>query len=274
MAELHHESVVPNLRNGVRFYFSDEPLPKYVPFHWHNSIELVYVIDGHLRFTIDGSSLDVDDGEFAMVRSGAIHDVASGPNHAYVLQVPLRVVRPFVDEPEKVAFVNGESGSRDYARIASSVYALGDILRHPGEGSAFDFEIYLLTILKRMFTAFKAPGEAPGPADGVKEIIAYLHEHVTESIVVGELAERFGYNPSYLSRMFKQKTGISLVGYIYELKVNRLNDDLLQTNLPIAELMERNGLTNPRLTREVFQRQFGMLPKDVRKRAREGAAGA
>lgn len=41
MERKHHENVVPNLRNGVRFYYSDEPFTNYIPFHWHNSLEVV-----------------------------------------------------------------------------------------------------------------------------------------------------------------------------------------------------------------------------------------
>lgn len=264
MVELYHESVIPNLRNGVRFYYSDEPLPKYVPFHWHNSIELVYVIDGHLRFTIDGRPLHVHDGEFAMVGSGAIHDVASGPNHAYVLQVPLRAIRPFRDNPEDASFVNGRTGTLEYAEVATCVATMGKLIERPAPGASFDFEISLLSILKCMYGAFAVPRSGSNATEGVKEIIAYLHEHATEQVRVDELAARFGYNPSYLSRMFKQQTGISIVSYLYEVRVNLLYDDLLNTDASIGELMRKNGLTNVRLAREAFKQQFGMLPSDVR----------
>lgn len=65
--------------------------------------------------------------------------------------------------------------------------------------------------------------------------------------------------------MFKQRTGISLVQYMYEVKVNRLHDDLLNTDESIKALTEKYALNNSRMTREVFKRQYGMLPKDVRK---------
>lgn len=262
----HHESVVPDLRHGVRFYYSDEPRPKYVPFHWHNSVELVYVLDGHLRFVIGGHPHHIRTGEFAMVQSGAVHDVASGPNHAYVLQVPLRAIRPFFSNPESVAFVNGRTWTPEYAEVISQVQTMGNIIKHPSAEGDFDFEICLLNILKRMFCSFRDPEPHSASDARIKEILAYLQDHVTEAISVGELASLFGYNPSYLSRMFKEQTGISLVSYVYTLRVNRLYEDLLETDLSVTELMAADGLTNPRLARQVFQRQFGMLPKDVRAR--------
>lgn len=266
MSAQHHESVIPNVRNGVRFYFSDEPRDKYVPFHWHSSLEVVCVLDGHVRFTIDGKVLHVRGGEFAMVPSGAIHDVASGPNHAYVLQVPLREVRDLYGDAERCLFLNGQTHRPEYAEVVSCFDQMGAAVAHPSAAGWFDFEISLLTVLKHMFCVFGVPGAAAHATDGVKEIISYLHEHATEPIVVGELASHFGYNPSYLSRMFKQQTGVSLVSYVYEVKVNRLHDDLLATDETVAALMRRNGLTNARLTREVFRERYGVLPGELRAR--------
>lgn len=265
MAERHHETVVPNIRGGVRFYYSDEPRDKYVPFHWHSSLECVCVLDGHLRFTIDGKAFHARDGQFVMVPSGAIHDVASGPNHAYVLQVPLREVRQLRDNPEGAVFLNGQVHRPEYAEVVSCFNRMGLVLEHAYDGCWFDFEICLLTILKHMFTTFCVPGSASRMTDNAKEIISYLHEHATEHIVVSELAERFGYNPSYLSRMFKQQTGVGIIDYVYEVKVNRLHEDLLATDDSITDLMEKNGLTNRRLARKAFKELYGVLPSQVRR---------
>lgn len=265
MEQNHHENVVPNLRNGVRFYYSDEPFTNYIPFHWHNSLEVVCVIKGNLRFTLDGHELAVGPREFAMVPSGAIHEVASTPNCSLVLQIPLHAVRPFYENPEAASFRNGRTEYREYREIVELLNAMYEILESPGEGAWFDFEIYLLKVLKHMFTKFRAPNDNTRGAEDVKEIITYLHEHIHESILVSDLADLFGYSPSYLSRMFKQRTGISLVQYMYEVKVNRLHDDLLNTDESIKALTEKYALNNSRMTREVFKRQYGMLPKDVRK---------
>lgn len=262
---LHHESIVPNLRNGVRFYLSDEPFNNYVPMHWHNSIEVVCLIEGDLRFTIDGKVLRVRPGEFAMVRSGAIHDVASVPNRSYVLQAPLRAITPFCPDADKAFFLNGQTHRPEYAQMAAFFGMMYDVIAHPTPKSSFDFEIYLLSILKTMFTTFRVAGTTTSSADSAKEIIAYVNEHADEAIVVGEIADVFGYNPSYLSRMFKKQTGISLVRYAYEVKVNRLHDDLLNTSESVSTLMERHGLSNLRLAREVFREKYGMLPKDIRR---------
>ena len=238
MMEGRHERVVPNIRDAVRFYYSHMPYDNYVPMHWHSEIEVVCVLDGHLRFTIDGMMLNVRGGQFAMLPSGAIHDVASRPNHAYVLQVPLRTIS-----------------------------AMGKTVSRASPGSSFDFSISLLNILKRMFTVFCIPDTNNRSADNVKEIITYLHEHATEPLSVGELARTFGYNPSYLSRMFKTQTGVTLVSYLYDVRVSRLHDDLLTTDESIGSLLLKNGLTNQRMTREVFRRRYGVLPSDLRKRA-------
>ncbi|HAM86390.1 MAG TPA: hypothetical protein DCP87_02315 [Lactobacillus sp.] len=59
--------------------------------------------------------------------------------------------------------------------------------------------------------------------------------------------------------------GITLTEYIYEIRLSRFYDDLLKTNKPINELMDRHGLTNRRTSREQFKKMYGILPHEVRK---------
>lgn len=53
MSSSHHEYVVSNLPLGVRFYQSDVTTSGYVPFHWHNSIEVLLVLNGELTVTMN-----------------------------------------------------------------------------------------------------------------------------------------------------------------------------------------------------------------------------
>ena len=57
MSGQHHENIVPNLQPGVRFYFSNVTTNGYVPFHWHSSLEIITVVKGHLRFTVNHHAL-------------------------------------------------------------------------------------------------------------------------------------------------------------------------------------------------------------------------
>jgi methylphosphotriester-DNA--protein-cysteine methyltransferase len=48
----------------------------------------------------------------------------------------------------------------------------------------------------------------------VSRVILYMHDHMTESISVQQLADMVYVSKSFLSRAFKQRTGLSLMEYL------------------------------------------------------------
>lgn len=91
----YHETVQHNPDVGVRFYYSKMDEPGLVPFHWHRSLEIIYVIHGELTFTLNHAMTQISDGQFIVVPSGAIHAVSNTPNEAYVLQIPIDFIKNY-----------------------------------------------------------------------------------------------------------------------------------------------------------------------------------
>ena len=50
--------------------------------------------------------------------------------------------------------------------------------------------------------------------DCLKEILAYIDDHIREKITLGELARLAGYSPFYFSRLFSESMGMPVTGYI------------------------------------------------------------
>lgn len=48
----------------------------------------------------------------------------------------------------------------------------------------------------------------------LKEILAYIDEHIYEKISLLELAEMAGYSPFYFSKLFSEIMGMPITGYI------------------------------------------------------------
>ncbi|TLS49301.1 helix-turn-helix domain-containing protein [Paenibacillus antri] len=95
-----------------------------------------------------------------------------------------------------------------------------------------------------------------------KHIQAHLHDPNEISLV--RLAELAFFNPSYLSRLFKQVTGINLSEYIAEVRMTRAKRLLEDPNLKIQEVAERLGYgTATNFTRS-FRKAMNMTPQDYR----------
>lgn len=267
MSSSHHEYVVSNLPLGVRFYQSDVTTSGYVPFHWHNSIEVLLVLKGRLTVTMNQKTTNITNNEFIVISSGVIHDVRNTPNQALVLQIPLQILDPYVAKPEEILFnMNRPISNELKKQIITQLLKINQAVYKQPAGYLFDAEIALTKLLKLIVLNLGEEGKNvfSNVGSNLKDLLVYVDSHYREDISVQQLAIQTGYNASYLSRLFKKNMGITLTEYIYEIRLSHFYDDLLETDKPISELMDRHGLFNRRTSREQFKKMYGVLPHEVR----------
>lgn len=100
---MRHEIVSRNPDIEVRFYLSvDEG--SYVTPHWHDSIEMVYMLEGSITVNYENKKVTMNPEEFYIMNSRVIHSVLSTINKALVLQVPKEVLKKYVPNIDEYFF--------------------------------------------------------------------------------------------------------------------------------------------------------------------------
>ena len=99
----------------------------------------------------------------------------------------------------------------------------------------------------------------------LKDVMRYIEKHHSEKIMMEDISAHFGYNSDYLSRLFKKHLGLTVMQYLYEIRLNRVVHDLGETEMSIGEIFELHGCTNHKYTMQLFKERFGCTPKEKRK---------
>lgn len=94
---------------------------------------------------------------------------------------------------------------------------------------------------------------------------SYIHEHYQENLSLNDIAAVVKSNPSYLSRTFKARTGISIVDTITSCRMERAKVLLAAGHLRIQDVAEEVGMENTTYFSQVFRKYAGMSPKDYQK---------
>ena len=63
--------------------------------------------------------------------------------------------------------------------------------------------------------------------------------------------------------------GMSFLEYLSEVRLAHIYYDLVYTELPVAELMAKNGFTNQKLFNQLFKQLYGCTPSAVRARQKD-----
>ena len=92
----------------------------------------------------------------------------------------------------------------------------------------------------------------------------YIELHLEEDLSLSELARTVGYTEAYLSRRFKQETGVNLRDYIRAARIERAKILLTTTAESVHDIAERLQFCSASYFAEVFRQVAGILPQDYR----------
>lgn len=101
----------------------------------------------------------------------------------------------------------------------------------------------------------------------VKQVCNYVLEHINEELSVKLLSDKLYLSKSYLSDIFKQKFGISLLEYITMVKIERAKRLLREENLKNYEIAYKLGFNDDEYFSKVFKKHTGMSPTEFRQKA-------
>ncbi len=104
----------------------------------------------------------------------------------------------------------------------------------------------------------------PDNTQKIKQIIEYIHANYSKNITNQNIAEYFGYNPSYIGRLFKQTTGQSLHNYILEFRLQIATELLINQNIPIGEIYKQIGFGDFYHFSKIFKKKTGKTPTQYR----------
>ena len=103
-----------------------------------------------------------------------------------------------------------------------------------------------------------------------RDYCAYVRRYsLKEPLTLKSLAAMCFISPSYLSALFKQETGSTLIDYINTQRVNRAAQLLVQNNHTIAAVAEEVGILDVNYFTKIFKKTLGVTPTRYRREHKE-----
>lgn len=100
----------------------------------------------------------------------------------------------------------------------------------------------------------------------INKIIEYIELNYKQDITVKSLSQYVMMGENYVSRLFKQKTGKSLISHLHEVRIHQAKHELLHTDDSINEIGYNVGFVNSNYFIKIFKRETGETPGQYRQR--------
>ncbi|OWA37051.1 DNA-binding response regulator [Saccharibacillus sp. O16] len=111
---------------------------------------------------------------------------------------------------------------------------------------------------------FKSSDEQERAHAVIRSLCDYIREHLDHDLSLVRLAERYHFNPSYLSRFFKQEMGLNLSEFIDDCRIREAKRLLTDPHLMVREVAVQVGYEAAHSFTRFFKKVTGMTPQEFK----------
>lgn len=272
MMESRHELIIPNDNFPFKMFLFEGKGGNYKrASHWHRSIEIFLVLEGFIQFHIQMQELCLESGDFIIVNSNEVHAIeAPVPNHTIVLQIPVDAFEGYLGQQPYLVFEPGEKVEAGQRLVQLIIW-----MYQACEEKSYAYELqvngWFQLLQHLLLTEFKKQEMEPEVLvqkrhlDQLSEITDYMKRHYREELSLEKVAHRFGFSPTYLSRIFRRYADISYRTYLIDLRVEYAVKELTRTDHEIGDIAINHGFSDSRAFSKAFVKRYGCLPSVYRK---------
>lgn len=147
----------------------------------------------------------------------------------------------------------------------SRSFDLSRLMEYHDFGDVYEMEYYFASLLHSIFR-LRESRDGGSQDETVLLVNNYINSHLAEDLSMQVLAEVVHLNPSYLSRLYKGKTGQSVSGYIFRTRLERACQLLRKTQDKISEIAKKTGFASAGYFSSSFRREYGQTPQEYREK--------
>ena len=257
-------------------------------YNWHEDMyEIDIVLRGKLEFYRGGEKIILQQDDFLIVNPGVGH--ASYPLEpdtvTLVLHFSSRALSDYTPRQScrRFSFHSDETNrnQRNCRLIryfaANLIRALADgCQRGPGRNLARSSLGMIAHLLSTQFPSELYPRsvevDVTDDSTLMAQITAFISENYADKLMLQDVADRFHYNRTYISSLFKQTMGIGFHEYLTRIRFQQAIFDLGVPGKNLSQIALDNGFPDLKSFNQLFEENFGMVPKEYRARIRRELA--
>lgn len=248
--------------------------------HCHQEVEIIVIRSGRLKVSCEEEFL-MQAGDICIIPPFRNHSIAKGSEDCerLVIQFDLKIMGTWTKDEEDWIWIQNElnkldmysghwaAGTRDKIReileVMYAEYLKKDYVWHLSVKTLVN-SLILISLREMSRVKEKSVNKQ---LSKMKDILEYVALHYCEEIKLQSCADAVGFNPSYLSRFFSERMGVTFQEYIKKLRLEKAKWLLLTEKMLITEICYKSGFQDVKTFNKLFKKEYGVCPTVFRKNA-------
>ena len=252
---------------------------KNYPTHWHNSIEIIYVLKGSLQIKIDTDSFTLNEREVEIINSDESHEIQSlEDNKVLIFNIDPFFFEKYYKDINNIFFYTNSNDTEDqngseYEELKTLLSQM--LCEYVQKLEDYDEEIeeLLITLLYHLVNNFhyltyekEELKEKTDQLARYHRISKYIYNNYNNNITLQEIAKKEFLSTHYLSHEIKYATGYSFTDLINLTRIEESIKLLLDSDMSISEISDEIGFSHVRYFNKNFKYYFRCTPLQYRKK--------
>ena len=250
-----------NFGNECAFHHQLHNSAYKVSAHILQYAELVFILEGETRLTVDGEEEYLSAGDAAFIFPFQTHSFVSKE----VNKIAMYLFSPTV-MLDLLSGHEGKVGIRSrFSPAATTLDVLNERIIGIKEPKIYDIKAFLYLALSDYLE--KTPLRSSITGTGVvSKVIIYLNDHFREDVSLSTVARNLGYNPNYLSHCIKRLYGMNFCSVLAAIRIEAARKLLISTDKSLTEISYECGFGSDRSFLRQFKSNTSFTPTEFRRR--------
>ena len=253
--------------------------------HWHNSFELIEVVEGKFYCNVDGSEFLINKGNICIINRGRLHHIYTEDYNASICRKKTIIFNPdyFIKDQniyekyilpllEKDAFAHIQFNIKkgiglDINTLMKEIEALED-----EKPIGYELEEYSLIykVIRYLYLAYQSSKQSihttyDANTQIQRNMTSFIHEYFNSKIGLEDIAEAGQVSKSTCIRLFHKYTGKSPIDFLNNYRLQMSAEKLVTTSEQITEIAYACGFGQPSYFNRLFLKEYNMTPNQYRK---------
>ncbi|MCP0888089.1 AraC family transcriptional regulator [Ligilactobacillus sp. WILCCON 0076] len=277
--QINHEII--NLKDYFPFKIFDfhaKDLTRRVPFHWHQSTELLFCLEGSLNIELVNQKFHLTPNNAMIINPNVVHSTFSSEhNWILCLQLPLSFLQSLTFGKYNQSFVfnlNTLNKHENTSNLIAHLKRLTSILDIENKAISDNIDIYSVTldIISYLTKYFQKPIQANSNNDGLKFInlfIQFINQNYMNDITLHDVAHYFSYSDTYCSKLIKANLGMNFKNFLISVRLNQAIQLMLLDKQSFTVIAEKCGFESYRNFYNSFTATYHTSPSYYKRKQLE-----
>ncbi|HIS57599.1 MAG: helix-turn-helix domain-containing protein [Lachnospiraceae bacterium] len=264
----YEKKIISDKEFPVQIFVNREEPGRYFSAHWHEHIEMHYIVKGKVRIQCSQKQMYAEAGHLIICNGNELHEgfCEESPMEAIVIIFELDALSKELAN-QNVVFHHHIANDATIQQLVPGIYKECEE-RQEGYKLAAKGMIYqLLAYLIRTYSAESLTDSEWQKRDKMLKrlntVLAYMEKNYTKSVTNRELADLVHLSEGRFNHIFKESIGSSPLNYLNEVRLKKAWNLLKQKELSVSEVAAIVGFQDLNNFSRQFKRSYGYPPSRV-----------